>query len=161
MAGDCYSLLDSPFGDMAIVANERGHIITVCLPKSWRYKKAISGDYQPMSPFFAKIKQQMAAYFSGTRVIWDLDIEIIGTQFQKQVWQALSSATYGNKLTYGQIAKAIGLENAQRAVGTAIGCNPIAIIIPCHRIVSVAKNGGGYDGGIEAKKWLLQHEQQH
>ena len=83
---------------------------------------------------------------------------IIGTEFQKKVWQALKNIPKGETLTYGQLAEQIGAPNAVRALGAAIGRNPISIIIPCHRVIGSSGLLTGYAGGVDRKRWLLEHE---
>jgi methylated-DNA-[protein]-cysteine S-methyltransferase len=83
---------------------------------------------------------------------------IIATEFQKKVWQALKNIPKGETLTYGQLAEQIGAPNAVRALGTAIGRNPISIIIPCHRVIGSSGLLTGYAGGVDRKRWLLEHE---
>ena len=83
---------------------------------------------------------------------------IIGTEFQKKVWQALKNIPKGETLTYGQLAEQIDAPNAVRALGTAIGRNPISIIIPCHRVIGSSGLLTGYAGGVDRKRWLLEHE---
>ena len=83
---------------------------------------------------------------------------IIGTEFQKKVWQALKNIPKGETLTYGQLAEQIGAPNAVRALGVAIGRNPISIIIPCHRVIGSSGLLTGYAGGVDRKRWLLEHE---
>lgn len=83
---------------------------------------------------------------------------IIGTEFQKKVWQALKNIPKGETLTYGQLAEQIDAPNAVRALGVAIGRNPISIIIPCHRVIGSSGLLTGYAGGVDRKRWLLEHE---
>ncbi len=109
-------------------------------------------------PQFQSIVMQLQEYFDGARSVFDLPLQMNGTAFQKKVWEAICDIPLGETRTYGQIAKAIGKPAAARAVGTALNKNPIAIIVPCHRIVG--SNGAltGYAGGLKNKKWLLEHE---
>jgi O-6-methylguanine DNA methyltransferase len=106
-----------------------------------------------------RAKAQLALYFDGHAQPFDVPAFSQGTRFQRDVWQALCAITFGETRSYEAIAASIGRPRAIRAVGTAIGQNPFAIIVPCHRVI--AKNGGlaGYAGGLECKRWLLDHEQ--
>ncbi|CAM3553506.1 Methylated-DNA--protein-cysteine methyltransferase [Vibrio aerogenes] len=106
-------------------------------------------------------KQEIAEYFAGTRTRFEVTLHTPGTAFQQQVWQALQDIDYGSTASYQQQAERIGNPKAVRAVASANGHNRIAIIIPCHRVIG--KNGKlvGYAGGLERKRWLLEHEQTH
>lgn len=102
--------------------------------------------------------EQLNEYFLGKRKIFNLPINIQGTEFQKTVWKELNKIPYGETRTYKEIAQFIGKENAQRAVGNANNKNPIAIIIPCHRVIGSNGTLTGYAGGINKKKFLLNLE---
>ena len=106
--------------------------------------------------------RQLDEYFAGDRTDFDCDLDIItGTPFQKQVWQALRTIPYGQTRSYGQIADAIGKPKAARAVGGANNKNPIAIIIPCHRVIGASGDLVGFGGGLELKRQLLELEGRH
>jgi len=102
--------------------------------------------------------KQIDEYFSGDRKEFLLNLDPQGTNFQKMVWQQLEKIPYGAVVSYGEIASIIGKPKASRAVGRANGRNPIAIIIPCHRVVGSDGNLTGYGGGLWRKEWLLKHE---
>ena len=111
-------------------------------------------------PLLEEAQRQLAAYFAGSLRCFDLPLAFTGTPFQRQVWQQLRSVGYGETASYGAIAAAIDNPKAVRAVGAANGRNPVAIIVPCHRIIG---SGGrakltGYGGGLWRKEWLLRHE---
>lgn len=103
------------------------------------------------------LMKQFDTYFSRKKASFSLPLDLEGTTFQKSVWKAISKIPYGQTRTYSEIAKKIGKPRAIRAVGQACGANPVLIVIPCHRVVG-ASSLGGYAGGIQNKKWLLQHE---
>ncbi|MFO0955488.1 MAG: methylated-DNA--[protein]-cysteine S-methyltransferase [Candidatus Saccharibacteria bacterium] len=105
------------------------------------------------------VQHQLAEYFSGKRVNFDVTVEPDGTIFQKQVWEEMRKIPFGETATYVDIAKRIDRPEAWRAVANACGANPIVIIIPCHRVVGSYGKLGGYSGGLERKQWLLAHEQ--
>ncbi len=107
---------------------------------------------------FILTEQQLSEYFEGKRQNFTLPLALEGTEFQKKVWQALQKIPYGQTKTYGQIAKEIGNDKAVRAVGNANHNNPIAIIIPCHRVIGANGKLTGYYGGIEKKEFLLKLE---
>jgi len=101
---------------------------------------------------------QLEGYFCGALTRFDLALDPIGSDFQLQVWRALLEIPFGETRTYGQIAKAIGQPRGSRAVGLANNQNPLAILIPCHRVIGADGNMTGYGGGIPRKRWLLAHE---
>jgi len=107
---------------------------------------------------FAEERRQLEEYFAGERTRFDLPLAPRGTSFQQRVWKALLGVAFGRTASYGEIARAIGRPEASRAVGAANGKNPIAIIIPCHRIIGSSGALVGYAGGLPTKKWLLAHE---
>lgn len=106
----------------------------------------------------AKTISQLNEYFSGKRKQFQLALEPNGTEFQIQVWNEIQKIRYGQTASYTEIAKALGSEKLSRAVGMANSKNPLPIVIPCHRIVGANGKLTGYAGGINRKKWLLQHE---
>lgn len=110
------------------------------------------------SPVLRAAVQQLGEYFAGTRRVFDLPLAPRGTAFQKTVWRALVTIPYGETWSYGALARAIGRPAASRAVGAANGKNPIAIIVPCHRVIAASGQLTGYAGGLAAKQWLLDHE---
>lgn len=104
------------------------------------------------------IKAELANYFAGKKIVFETPIHLIGTPFQKTVWNELKNIPYGSTRSYLYMARAIKKPTAYRAVAQANGANPLTIIIPCHRVINENGNLGGYGGGIERKKWLLEHE---
>lgn len=101
---------------------------------------------------------QLAEYFAGTRRDFDVPLRTDGTEFQRKVWAGLLTIGFGERCSYGALARAIGAVNASRAVGSANRCNPISILVPCHRVVGSDGTLTGYAGGLDTKKWLLEHE---
>ncbi|QQS30928.1 MAG: methylated-DNA--[protein]-cysteine S-methyltransferase [Sphingobacteriales bacterium] len=104
-------------------------------------------------------KEQLHQYFNRNLMKFDLPLNLEGTAFQKSVWRYLLNTSFGETDTYGTIAKKLVNISAARAVGAACGANPIAIVVPCHRIVSSSGDLTGYAGGLWRKKWLLEFEQ--
>jgi methylated-DNA-[protein]-cysteine S-methyltransferase len=102
---------------------------------------------------------QLEEYFDGARHDFELPLDLQGTEFQIAAWNALAEIPYGSTASYGQQAASIGRPKAVRAIGGANGRNPVAIVLPCHRIVGADGALTGFGGGIEVKKWLLDHEQ--
>jgi O-6-methylguanine DNA methyltransferase len=101
---------------------------------------------------------QLEEYFTGMRYAFDMPLDQQGSAFQLQTWAELSRIPFGETRTYGQIAKAVGQPKAARAVGLANNQNPIPVIVPCHRVIGANGKLTGYGGGVQRKKWLLQHE---
>jgi methylated-DNA-[protein]-cysteine S-methyltransferase len=101
---------------------------------------------------------QLAEYFAGRRRSFHMPLAPLGTGFQREVWRALVAIPYGETRSYGEIARVVGRPAASRAVGAANGRNPIAIIVPCHRVIGSNGDLTGYGGGMAAKRWLLDHE---
>ena len=104
--------------------------------------------------------KQLKAYFSGTRREFDISLRPVGTVFQEEVWLALRSISYGETVSYSDIAKQIGRPKAVRAVGAAIGKNPLSIMIPCHRVIGANGKLIGFAGGLSTKEFLLNLENQ-
>ena len=106
----------------------------------------------------AQCERQLQAYFAGTLQAFDLPLRLEGTAFRLAAWQALQDIPYGQTRTYAQLAVMTGNAKACRAVGGAIHHNPIAIIVPCHRVIGAGGRLTGYAGGLDMKAWLLEHE---
>lgn len=146
------TFLQTPIGLLAIRASDDGiHRVEFVDQQDTPEKQ---------HPLLTQAVQQFRQYFSGQRQTFTLPLAATGTAFQHQVWHALMKITYAKTASYGQIAESIGKPKAVRAVGAANGRNPLAIVVPCHRIIG--KNGTltGYAGGLERKAWLLALEQQ-
>lgn len=107
---------------------------------------------------FTDAVAQLEAYFAGDLMDFDLDLDLVGTAFQRRVWEALLTIPYGETRSYGQIALQIGSPGASRAVGLANGHNPVGIIVPCHRVIGANGSLTGYGGGLDRKKRLLEME---
>lgn len=141
--------ITSPIGSLTLT-EENGRITGVHFGKA--------GGTNGVSPILCEAEKQLQEYFSGARKQFDLPLTPVGTQFQHAVWDALCAIPYGETRTYAQIAAAIGNPKACRAVGMANNRNPIAILIPCHRVVGANGSLTGYAGGLDAKKALLALE---
>ena len=118
------------------------------------HKPLLKGEHA----IFTRLKSQLRQYFAGERTDFDIPLWYPGTDFQRRVWQALLEIPCGETRSYGQVALAVGRPGAARAVGTANGCNRIAIIIPCHRVIAANGAPGGYGGGLWRKQRLLDLE---
>lgn len=115
-------------------------------------------DSPETPPILRRAAAQLAEYFAGTRTRFDLPLAPIGTEFQRRVWAATSAIPFGETATYGEIARKIGVPTGSRAVGGALNRNPLAIVVPCHRVVGSAGRLTGYDGGVDRKAFLLTLE---
>lgn len=111
------------------------------------------------TPVLAQIEEEILSYFKGALFHFTTPVHLLGTSFQKRAWEELAKIPYGHTRSYRDQAILLGNPTAYRAVANANGANQLAIIIPCHRIINHNGQLGGYDGGIEIKKWLLAHEQ--
>lgn len=116
------------------------------------------GECDGNDSFLIQAEEQLKEYFQGARKHFDIPIELEGTDFQKQVWKALEKIPYGETWSYKELAAAIGKPNAMRAVGGAVGANPISIVLPCHRVIGSNGTLTGFTGGLERKKILLALE---
>jgi methylated-DNA-[protein]-cysteine S-methyltransferase len=106
----------------------------------------------------AEVRRQVSEYCAGKRKVFDLERAAQGSAFQHRVWEALMDIPFGETASYGEIARAVGEPNAARAVGAANAVNPIALIVPCHRVIGADGSLTGYGGGLRMKKALLEHE---
>jgi methylated-DNA-[protein]-cysteine S-methyltransferase len=151
-----FSRMDSPIGPVLFLGDEDG-LVALHLEKK-RYGPEQPAEASRNDDVFAAAREQMAAYFKGDLKEFDVPLAADGTPFQKTVWRALMDIPFGETESYGALAKRIGHDGAARAVGLANGHNPIAIVVPCHRVIGSNGSLTGYGGGIERKKWLLEHE---
>ena len=145
-----YGYYNSPIGLLEIITSDDAIISAMFVEE---IKESI-GEPQVLKQAI----MQFDEYFKGTRKDFDIKYEVQGTDFQKKVWDKLMEIPYGMTFSYKQLATAIGNEKATRAVGNANGKNVISIIIPCHRVIGSDKSLTGYAGGLNRKKWLLEHE---
>jgi methylated-DNA-[protein]-cysteine S-methyltransferase len=148
-------IVKSPIGALTLVGSASA-LVALHLPGS--------GDAPPeaplgKTPLLQRVADQLAEYFAGERRVFDCVLAAKGTAFQTLVWDALCEIPYGALRSYGDVARAIGRPAASRAVGAANGRNPIAIIVPCHRVIGSTGQLTGYGGGLPTKRWLLEHEQ--
>ena len=144
--------IDSPIGWLKLTASNKA------LQSVQFVDKKDGGENTGRSSILEKAALQFAAYFKGDRSTFALPLEPNGTEFQQTVWKTLSTIPYGSTITYSELAQRLGDINKVRAVGRANGQNPLPIILPCHRVIGSNNKLTGYAGGIEKKRWLLQHE---
>ncbi|RZV43466.1 MAG: methylated-DNA--[protein]-cysteine S-methyltransferase [Acidimicrobiales bacterium] len=151
-----YTYMDSPIG-LLLLAGCKNALRMVSFPKGSQIKKP-HPDWIADAELFGAAKRELDEYFAGTRTHFTVPMILDGTDFQKQVWQALIDVEYGHLATYGDIAKSLGKPGAARAVGGANNANPIPIIVPCHRIIGSDQSLTGFGGGLPTKQYLLDHE---
>jgi len=146
--------LETPIGTLVLRGDDRT-LLQLFLPSQRpRARRSTGGIPAPLSV----AARQLDEYFAGSRRTFSLDFELEGTDFQRRVWLALADIPYGETVSYGELARTIGHPNAYRAVGSANGANPLAIILPCHRVVAGDGSLGGYGGGLPTKQALLELE---
>lgn len=159
VAQRAHIVVPSPIGSLTLVA-EHGKLTGLYMDTEGRQpaSNALGGPGDPAYQPFASAVCQLEDYFAGRLTAFDLPLEPAGTQFQRRVWGALESIPYGDTWSYGQLARAIGNASASRAVGLANGRNPIAVVIPCHRVIGSDGSLTGYGGGLDRKRYLLSLE---
>lgn len=150
-----YRTIDSPIGPLALAGHD--HVLTNLRMLNQTHEPDRS-DWVRDDRAFPDVVDQLEAYFAGTRTDFELEFSLGGSEFQRKVWQALLTIPYGETRSYKQIADQIGLSGAARAVGLANGRNPIAIIVPCHRVIGASGSLIGYGGGLDRKRSLLEME---
>ena len=150
-----YTRMTSPVGELKLVASDRGLVAVLWRNDDPDRVRLQPADEAPQHPVLVEAERQLRAYFDGTLKSFSLPIDFVGTEFQKAVWTALLGIPFGETRTYAQIARQIGKPEAVRAVGAAIGRNPISIAIPCHRVIGSDGTLTGYAGGLPAKRYLL------
>lgn len=150
-----YRTVDSPVGPLTLAGRDGRLMHLRMVDQTYEPSRA---DWEPDDDAFPEAVDQLQAYFAGDLVDFQLELDLVGTTFQKRVWEALLGIPYGETRTYGEIARQIGAPTAFRAVGLANGHNPIGIIVPCHRVIGANGSLTGYGGGIERKKTLLALE---
>jgi methylated-DNA-[protein]-cysteine S-methyltransferase len=157
-----YDIVASPVGALLLTAEEAGltsvrfeagrHLPAA---RDWRRADGARGE---AARILAEACAQLAAYFAGERRTFDLPLAARGTPFEERVWEELRAIPFGRTTSYGEIARLLGDPRAARAVGTANGRNPLAIVVPCHRVIGADGSLVGFGGGVPRKRWLLEHE---
>lgn len=159
-----YAIADSPFGPLALFATTAG-LCRVGLPgedraalEAWAARWVGPETPEENPDALSEAIIQLREYFSRLRREFDLPLDLRGTDFQRRVWEELRRIPYGQTVSYGELARRVGRPGAARAVGGAVGANPIPIIVPCHRVVGADGSLVGYGGGPELKAALLRLE---
>ena len=151
-----YTTFESPVGQL-LLTGDSSALHSVSFESS---KRAATPrpEWKQSESEFAQVIRQLEAYFRGELKEFDLPLEMDGTEFQLRVWKALRTIPYGETISYAQLAEKIGNPKAVRAVGLANGCNPIPIIVPCHRVIGSDGSLTGFGGGLSTKQKLLDLE---
>ena len=149
-----YTTWHSPLGQLLLAGDEHA-LRALHLPN----RHVRGHDWVSAEAPFARAVEQLEEYFAGARVAFDLPLAASGSPFEESVWHAVSEIPYGETRSYGQVARAVGRPDRARAVGSANARNPLAIIVPCHRVIGSDGSLTGYGGGLERKRALLELEQ--
>ena len=167
------TLIPTPLGDMLALSSDEGLCALEFATRSGRaggddrlsrLDARLARWFPPHeivereTPTIARARGWLTAYFEGTTATHDLPLDLRGAPFEKRVWIALQNIPPGHTTSYGAIAHALGSAGASRAVGAANGANPVAIIVPCHRVIGSSGSLTGYGGGLDRKTWLIDHE---
>ncbi len=151
-----FTTMDSPLGELLLLGD--GHALHVLHMRDGRRPIPIDPEWTRQDDAFADACQQLEEYFAGLRREFELRLVSDGSDFERRVWRALLDVPYGETVSYGQLARTIGQPTASRAVGLANARNPIAVIIPCHRVIGADGTLTGYGGGLPRKRRLLDLE---
>jgi len=151
-----FTTMGSPIGELLLVGD--GETLSGLYMQDGRKPKRIALGWTESAAPFADVKTQLEEYFTGERTTFDVKLAPEGAPFEREVWRALEEIPYGETVSYGEIARRVGQPTAARAVGTANGRNPIAVIVPCHRVIGADGSLTGYGGGLERKRLLLELE---
>jgi len=158
MSDRYFTQLESPVGLLTLTATSEG-LTGLHFDRDRRSQRA--ADFTRSDAPFAGVILQLREYFEGRRTSFQLELAPEGTPFQRRVWAALRDIPFGHTLSYGELARGIGVPAASRAVGAPNGQNPIGIIVPCHRVIGKSGALTGFAGGIPRKQFLLEHESRH
>ncbi len=151
-----YTTIDSPVGALLLAGD--GTALTKLYMQDAPRPFTPSPQWRRDAEPFADVARQLSEYFAGERREFDLPLARPGNEFELRVWAALQEIPYGETVSYGEIARAIGAPTAARAVGLATGRNPISVIVPCHRVIGADGGLTGYGGGLPRKRYLLDLE---
>lgn len=157
--GLSYKTIASPVGQLKLVAGDVGLVAILWENDNPRRVRLSDLIEDHTHPILTETERQLGEYFVGYRKHFALTLDMRGTPFQKEVWQALLAIPFGQIRTYGQLARQLGNPTATRAVGAANARNPISIIVPCHRVIGSSGKLTGFAGGLETKERLLHLEQ--
>lgn len=155
------TVMDCPVGRVYVAADDIGLILLDWNPIDGidvTPAENLNGDKRVAAKIVKQAVSEMKSYFAGELKVFSVPLNLMGTEFQKSVWNQLLKIPYGETWTYADIARRLNNALAIRAVGSANGRNPVAIIVPCHRVINTGGGLGGYSGGLDKKTILLKHE---
>jgi methylated-DNA-[protein]-cysteine S-methyltransferase len=152
-----FSTVETPIGELTLVA-EHGALTGLYYPHHW-YRPDPRTFGTRTDAGFAATRRQLAEYFAGDRQRFDLALDAHGDAFQRQVWDLVARIPFGETTTYGELARELGDASLARDVGSAVGRNPLCIVVPCHRVVGKDGKLTGYAGGLSRKRFLLDLEE--
>ncbi|HEX6309999.1 MAG TPA: methylated-DNA--[protein]-cysteine S-methyltransferase [Acidimicrobiia bacterium] len=142
--------LDSPIGPLDVAVVD-GRLRKIAFDGTGAVDEHAAGR--------SEVGRRLLAYFAGELdVLDDVDVDLAGTPFQRSVWEVLRAIPAGETRSYLEVAEAVGRPTSSRAVGNAVGSNPVPVVVPCHRVITSAGTLGGFGGGLDRKRWLLAHE---
>jgi methylated-DNA-[protein]-cysteine S-methyltransferase len=155
---EIYAVIDSPVGELLLGGADG----SPALRRLWFIDRdagrVANPSWERDDNAFADARAQLDEYFAGDRQTFELELELIGSEWERRVWSALRSIPYGETRSYGEIATQVCTPSAARAVGSANGRNPVAVIVPCHRVIGASGRLTGYGGGLDRKRTLLDLE---
>lgn len=154
-----FTTMESPIGEITLTSLDG--VLTGVHMHEQRHRPSLPPGCSRDDGSLTQVVAQLDSYFSGELTDFELPMAMAGTEFQRRVWSALCEIPYGETISYGELARWVGNPKASRAVGLANGRNPIAIVVPCHRVIGADGSLTGYGGGLERKVWLLEHEAAH
>jgi methylated-DNA-[protein]-cysteine S-methyltransferase len=153
-----YKTIKSPVGKLKLVASDKG-LVAILWERDSPHRVRLSDLVaNARHPVLLETERQLGEYFAGKRKTFSVDLDMRGTDFQRNVWEALLAIPFGETRSYGQLAKQLGNPRASRAVGAANGRNPVSIIVPCHRVIGSSGKLTGFAGGLDVKAHLLKLE---
>ena len=157
-----FTTFDSPAGELVVGASSRGCCLVEYVErgglekiKYWTRQRYNLDMVECDNPLLDRVEEELRSYFSGSLRSFSFPLDLQGTEFEQSVWRQLLAISYGQRTTYAELARRVNKPKAFRAVGRANGSNPLAIVVPCHRVVQSGGGMGGYGGGIWRKEFLL------
>jgi methylated-DNA-[protein]-cysteine S-methyltransferase len=151
-----WDIIESPFSSFAAWVDEKGRLLRFNLRATGAAK--LDPEAERNAKALSDVRRQVGEYAKGKRQLFEFELAAKGPDFNQQVWKALCDIPFGTTTSYGAVARTIGYPKAARAVGAANGANPIALIVPCHRVIGSDGSLTGYGGGLPLKRKLLAHE---
>jgi methylated-DNA-[protein]-cysteine S-methyltransferase len=157
MMSRTHTVVPSPIGPLTVVRDEDGALVRLAMSPPGALEAGALGKRGDAG--FEDVARQLAEYFAGERTVFDLPLRPVGSRFEMAVWDQLTRIPYGETRSYGHVAQAVGEPGGAQAVGAANGRNPIAVVVPCHRVIGADGRLVGFGGGLPRKRFLLDLEQ--